>query len=156
MKATCNTNSHWPVQCCPSLWRVYPRGQMQRWEPGRFTHRHSHISSKHSLMSAEPQQKPQFDMSLRFICNCCFFLTHTFPLQRLHSHVFRRRSSKFPVSRWTLRKTVVSVCSQNVTKCAGASVGPCWVVALMHTRSKPLVGNTLVCIWIRQDSAWEL
>lgn len=48
---------NWPVQRYPSGCFVYPRGQMQRCVPGKFTHFHSHLScclrsiSSHSSMS---------------------------------------------------------------------------------------------------------
>lgn len=81
---------HWPLQRRPSLWSVYPLGQMQWWEPGRLTHCHSHPPSRHSFTSVcgHKQEAQTFDVSWR---NLFFFFTylHTPPweLVQLNSQV---------------------------------------------------------------------
>lgn len=101
---------HWPLQRRPSLWSVYPLGQMQWWEPGRLTHCHSHPPSRHSFTSVcgHKQEAQTFDVSWR---NLFFFFLPTYTLlpESSCSWILRCCRLLLPVPRWTLGDAAVSV-----------------------------------------------
>lgn len=101
---------HWPLQRRPSLWSVYPLGQMQWWEPGRLTHCHSHPPSRHSFTSVcgHKQEAQTFDVSWR---NLFFFFLPTYTLlpESSCSWILRCCRLLLPVPRWTLGNAAVSV-----------------------------------------------